>query len=46
MPSSLQIYSLGWVCLFNEEMTLRPTTSKATAEAKYYDDNDENRLVS
>jgi hypothetical protein len=25
----------------NEEMTLRPTTSKATAEAKYYDDNDE-----
>jgi len=25
----------------NEEMTLRPTTSKATAEAKYSDDNDE-----
>jgi hypothetical protein len=25
----------------NEEMTLRPTTSKATAEAKYSDDNEE-----
>jgi hypothetical protein len=24
----------------NEEMTLRPTTSKATAEAKYSDDNE------
>jgi hypothetical protein len=28
----------------NEEMTLRPTTSKATAEAKYSDDNEEMTL--